>query len=168
MAHVRRSPGRTATHSETRVEYAILCDSAQTTQDGKLYLLGGGWSHIFRLLPPAGSQVAAPPTQFAIAASFLIDWLDANRPISVRVGVEHQDEKAPLFEARAQLTAGRPSLAAPGDPLRAVLALPVLMVFPQDGSYCVRAEMEGAPEPVVVRFQVGSAVMAVAPPSSSA
>ena len=163
MTKVGQAPEAAATHKETRVEYLVLCDSAQTTQEGKLYILGGGWSHIFRLVPPAGAQIAAPPTQFAIAASFLIDWLDANRPIGIRITVEHQDEQAPLFEARAQLTAGRPPLAAPGDPLRTVVALPVLMVFPEDGGYCVRAEMEGAPGPVVVRFQVGSAMMAVGP-----
>ncbi len=154
---------RPATHRQTQIEYVVLCDSAQTTLEGKLYVLGGGWSHIFRVVPPAGAPVAAPPTQFAIAASFLIDWLDANRPIGIRVTVEHQDEQAPLYEAKAQLTAGRPPIAAPGDPLRALIALPVLMNFPAAGSYCVRAQMEGAPADEVVRFQVGDAMMAMIP-----
>jgi hypothetical protein len=141
----------------------MLCDSAQTTQEGKLYILGGGWSHIFRLVPPPGVTAIPPPTQFAIAASFLIDWNDANRPIDIRVTIEHQDELPPIYEVKAQLTAGRPPLTPPGDPLRALIALPVLMIFPASGSYCVRAQMQGAPQETVVRFQVGDAQMAIAP-----
>ena len=152
-----------ATANETRIEYVMLCDAAQTTQEGKLYVLGGGWSHIFRFVPPAGSSFTPPPTQFAIAASFLIDWNDANRPINVRIAVEHQDERPPLYEFKAQVKAGRPPHAPPGDPLRALIALPVLMVFPDAGSYRVRAEMEGAPRDEVVRFQVSNAIMPALP-----
>ena len=77
--------------------------------------------------------------------------------------VEHQDEQPPLYEAKAQLTAGRPPIAAPGDPLRALIALPVLINFPSAGAYCVRAQMEDAPADEVVRFQVGDAMMALVP-----
>lgn len=76
----------------TRIEYVMLCDAAVTTQEGKLYVLGGGWSHVFRFVPPPGSSVNPPPTQFAIAASFLIDWDDANRPINIRIAVEYRAE----------------------------------------------------------------------------
>ena len=157
--------GQEPRRSETRIEYVMLCDSAQTTQEGKLYILGGGWSHIFRLVPPRGATAIPPPTQFAIAASFLIDWNDANRPIDIRVTIERQDERPPLYEVRAQITAGRPPLTTPGDPLRALIALPVLMNFPESGSYCVRAQMQGAPLEAVVRFQVGDALMVVVPGS---
>ncbi len=152
--------------SHTQVEYVILCDSAQTTQEGKLYLLGGGWSHVLRMVPPPGSSTQAPPTQFAIAVSFLVDWNDANRPIAVRVAIEPQDERPavqPLFEVQAQIRAGRPPQATPGDPLRVLIALPILIQFPQAGSYCVRAHMEGAPADEIVRFQVGDAQMLAQP-----
>ena len=152
MTAVGRTP-------DTRVEYVILCDSAQTTQEGKLYILGGGWSHILRMVPPAGSSISAPPTQFAIAVSFLVDWNDANRPIGIRVAIEPQDERPAVFEVQAQIRAGRPPQATPGDPLRVLIALPILIQFPEAGSYCVRAQMEGAPTDEVVRFQVGDAQM---------
>lgn len=148
---------------ETRIEYVVLCDAAQTTQEGKLYVLGGGWSNIARIVPPAGADVPAPPTQFAIAASFLVDWNDANRPIAIRVTIEPQDEHPPLYEAQAQITAGRPPQAIAGDPLRVLIALPILMHFPEQGSYCVRAHMEGAQQDAVVRFQVSDALMVVPP-----
>lgn len=156
-----------ANSRETRIEYVMLCDAAQTTQEGKLYVLGGGWSNVARIVPPSGVDVPAPPTQFAIAASFLVDWNDANRPIAIRVTIGAQDERPPLYEAQAQITAGRPPQAIAGDPLRVLIALPILMHFPEQGAYCVRARMEGAPQDAVVRFQVSDALM-IAPPGAPA
>jgi hypothetical protein len=152
--------------SETRIEYVILCDSAQASPDGKLYILGGGWTQIRRPIAPPGTSVVPPPTQFAIAASFLFDWNDANRPIGMRVTIEHQEERPPVFEVRAHLTAGRPPQATPGDPLRALVALPVLINFPEPGNYCVRAQMEASQAEAVVRFSVVDAVMPIAPSRS--
>ncbi|HZS94472.1 MAG TPA: hypothetical protein VFA78_06735 [Chloroflexota bacterium] len=150
-----------ASQSQTRIEYVMLCDSAQTSQDGKLYVLGGGWSQIARIVPPEGSKAAAPPTQFAVAASFLVDWNDANRPIGIRVAIEPDDEGSPIYEAQAQITASRPSQIAAGDPLRVVIAIPILMNFPKQGRYRVRARMEGVSEDVVVRFRVSNMQMMV-------
>lgn len=151
---------------ETRVEYVMLCDSAQTSQEGKLYVLGGGWSQITRMVPPLGIDAPPPATQFAIAASFLVDWNDANRPIGIRMTIETQDERPPLYEAQAQITAGRPPNTIPGDPLRVLIAFPILVQFPDQGAYCVRAQMEGAPQDIVVRFQVANALMMVPPGAS--
>jgi hypothetical protein len=153
--------------SDTRIEYVILCDSAQASPDGKLYILGGGWTQIRRLVAPAGSSVSPPPTQFAIAASFLFDWNDANRPIGMRVTIEHQEERPPVFEMRAQITAGRPPQSTPGDPLRALVALPVLINFPEAGGYCVRAQMEGSQAEAVIRFRVVDSVMPIVSNASS-
>jgi hypothetical protein len=159
MTPVVRSP---ETPSETRIEFVMLCDSAQT-QDGKLYVLGGGWSTTLRQVAPPGSPSPAPPNQFAIAASFLIDWNDANQPIGISVAIEHQDERPPLFAVQAQITAGRPPHTTPGDPLRALMTLPMLIQFPEAGSYCVRARMEGAPAEEVIRFQVKDLMMMMPP-----
>jgi|GEM_PF-6520162 len=159
MTEVRHDP------SETRVEYVMLCDSAQTTLEGKLYVLGGGWTQTIRWVAPPGTTHIPPPTQFAIAASFLFDWNDANRPIGIRVGIEGQDEHPPLFEVRAQITAGRPPQTTPGDPLRALIALPVLINFPASGAYCVRAQMDGVPTATVVRFTVVDSIMPAPTPA---
>jgi hypothetical protein len=156
--------------SDTRIEFIMLCDAAQAAPDGKLYILGGGWSQIFRNVLPPGIQLPPgqlpAPNQFAIAAGYLIDWNDANRPFNIRVAVERQQEPPaqPLFEVRAQITAGRPPQSPQGDPLRAVVAIPVLLNFPEQGSYSVRADMEGAPGPVVVRFQVTDRMAMPVPP----
>ena len=87
---------------------------------------------------------------------------------SIRVAIEPQDERPALpslFEVQAQIRAGRPPQATPGDPLRVLIALPILIQFPQAGSYCVRANMDGAPADKIVRFQVGDAQMMVPPTS---
>lgn len=151
--------------SETRIEYVILCDAAQASPDGKLHMLGGGWTQIARPVVPAGSGVNPPPTQFAIAASFLFDWNDANRPIGMRLTIEHQEERPPLFDLRAQLTAGRPAQVTPGDPLRALVAIPVLINFPKPGGYCVRARLEVPDSEAVIRFRVIDAMLPRLEPS---
>lgn len=149
--------------SDTRIEYVILCDAAQATPEGKLYILGGGWTQILRQVARPGTSMNPPPAQFAIAASFLFDWNDANRPIGMRMTIEHQEERPPLFEVRGQLTAGRPPQVTPGDPLRALVAIPVLVNFPEAGGYCVRAQMEGFPPDAVIRFRVVDSVMPILP-----
>jgi hypothetical protein len=160
------SVGEASAPRETRIEYVLLCDAAQTTMEGKLYVLGGGWSQIIRWVAPPASSLIPPPTQFAIAASFLFDWNDANQPTGIRVTIEHQDERPPIFEVGAQITAGRAPQATPGDPLRAMIALPILINFPEAGGYCVRAHMDGAPQDVMVRFRVNDSVMMVPPTTS--
>lgn len=163
MTTVSRGGTKPLTIPETRVEFVIVCDSAQVTQEGKLYILGGGWSHTYRAVPPT-PDIPPQVNQFAVAVSFLIDWNDANRPHPVRITIESIDEETPLFEATAQLTAGRPPQTPPGDPLRAVMALPIILAFPKSGSYCARAQMGKGPD-AVVRFQVSDTLMAVAPPT---
>jgi hypothetical protein len=160
MTSVSRTGTKSLTDPVTGVEFVMVCDSAQATQEGKLYVLGGGWSHTYRLVPQS-ADVPAPPNQFAIAVSFLIDWNDANRPLPVRITVEGLDGGQPLFEATAQLVAGRPPQMSPGDPLRAVMALPITLQFPKAGGYCARAEM-GDGTPAVARFQVSDQAVAVA------
>lgn len=48
-------------------------------------------------------------------------------------------------------------------PIRVLIALPILAQFPNQGAYCVRAQMEGAAQDIVVRFQVANALMVVPP-----
>jgi hypothetical protein len=145
----------------------LLCDSAQTSQEGKLHVLGAGWSQVFRPVAQPGMDSLPPPTQFAIAASFLIDWNDAGRSLGVRVTIERQSDPTPVYEVQAQLTAGRSPQAIEGDPLRVLVALPVLINFPDSGGYVVRARMDGSPTDVTVRFQVSDALLPAPLPSLS-
>ncbi len=136
---------------QTKVEYAMLCDSAQVC-GGKLYVLGGGWDSTVRLVPREQGGVV-PPSQFTIAAAFLVDWNDTNRPLQVRIAVEELDEAPPLLEMRAQIVVGRPPQAPPGNPLRHLLALPIVVAFPRAAMFVLRAGIEGSPD-TVIRFQV--------------
>lgn len=55
----------------------VLCDAAQTV-DGKLYILGGGWTHV--------AQPQPQPLSLALAVVVAVPWGDANRrhPVSAR------------------------------------------------------------------------------------
>lgn len=126
--------------AETEVEFITLCDSAQSV-NGKLFMLGAGWSQTVRFVPvgelPDGQ--APPPTQFAIACCISVGWNDSNTVLPLEITIEDADGKQ-HFQLVAQMTAGRPP--APGPvPLRATLAVPIQMAFPKAGDYCVRARI---------------------------
>lgn len=142
--------------SETRAEFAMLCDSAQVLA-GKLYVLGGAWDRAVRWVS-SGVGAPIPPTQFFIAAAFLVDWNDTNRILEMRVAIEELDERPPLFEMRAQVTVGRPPQAPPGNPLRHLVALPAAVLFPRAGTFALRSRIEAGPE-YISRFQVIDAVI---------
>jgi hypothetical protein len=95
----------------------LLCDAAQAVA-GKLYILGGGWTHI----------IQGTPTPMGLAVRILVPWDQANQPFAVRIQLMTADG-APvdvgqgLVEAVARLEVGRPPGLRRGAPLVSVLAL---------------------------------------------
>jgi hypothetical protein len=97
----------------------LLCDSAQVA-DGKLYILGGGWS------------VTGPgPTQMAIALRIDVPWDETNRTHHIRLELMDGDgnavmlpgpmgEVAVFFEGDFEV--GRPPGVHPGTPMVVPLA----------------------------------------------
>ncbi len=64
----------------------MLCDSAQVA-DGKLYILGGGWS------------VTGPmPTPSAVAFKLEVDWHELGRPHHCELFLEDEDGQPYLVE----------------------------------------------------------------------
>lgn len=98
----------------------LLADGAQAVQ-GKLYILGGGWS----MTGPA-------PTPSALAIKIEVPWEAANRKHHVRIELLDSDGKPvhipgpvnsqPLI-VTAELEVGRPSGLPAGTPLDAILAI---------------------------------------------
>ena len=147
----------------TEVDFLILCDAAQVAPDGKLYALGAGLTFIARPVAAGTQATTPPPSRFALAAGFLIDWNDTNEQLSVRVAIE-DDDNHPLVQLQAQLVVGRPPQAPPGMEQRALLALPIMMQFPKSGAYHVRATIDSHHAQRVVNFQVVDLPLPVVPP----
>lgn len=99
----------------------ILCDSAQV-QNGKLYILGGGWS------------INGPvPTPHAVAIQVSVPWNDANRKHDWQLSLV-DDDGTPFmlpasdgtskpFVLAGQFETGRPAGVSPGSSLESNLAI---------------------------------------------
>lgn len=94
----------------------MLADSAQAAE-GKLYILGGGWS----VIGPA-------PTPFAIAIKIEVPWDLANRNHQFLLRLEDQDghpfklDGTPI-ELGGGFEVGRPTGLQPGVPIDSSLAI---------------------------------------------
>ena len=137
------------------IDLLLLCDHAEVV-NGKLYVLGGGWTQTVRMIaapPPGASGPELPPTQFAIAVSLLIDWEEAGGVLPVRIGIEDEVGHA-LMAVTGQLTTGRPPTPTPGLALRSTLAMPVALVFPHPGVYRARVDIPGQESSRITTFEV--------------
>jgi len=94
----------------------LLADAAQVVQ-GKLYILGGGWS------------ITGPdPTPYAIAVKIDVPWLETNRRHRLELDLVDSDGQPvrvndqPLVVS-GEFEVGRPPGLPPGTPLDVVLAI---------------------------------------------
>ena len=92
----------------------LLCDSAQVA-DGKLFILGGGWS-----------MTGPDPTPSAIAVKIEIDWHKAEHMHHWMLYLEDQDgrpvmvetpEGSQPIEVRGEFSVGRPPGVPEGSPI---------------------------------------------------
>ena len=98
----------------------LLADSAQAV-DGKLYILGGGWS------------ITGPdPAPMAIALKIDVPWHEANNMHKLRLALFDEDGQAVMvptptgkqpFEIHSSFEVGRPPGLKPGTPLDFALAI---------------------------------------------
>ena len=98
----------------------MLADAAQAV-NGKLYILGGGWS-----------LIGPDPTVSAIALKIEVDWNDANRRHQFHLELLDADGQAvrlptpegeQTVEVRGDFEVGRPAGLIPGTPLDAAIAI---------------------------------------------
>jgi hypothetical protein len=96
---------------------ALIADSAQVAQ-GKLYLLGGGWS-----------AIGKPYGPMALAILIEVPWNDTNQPHNVRIELKDADEhpvndpNGKPIQIGATLEVGRPPGHPQGEPLPVPLAM---------------------------------------------
>jgi hypothetical protein len=119
----------------------MLADSAQAVQ-GKLYVLGGGWTH-------TGPQ----PTPFAIAAIVNVPWAETNRRHMLKLQLVTSDGKPFLvptpageqpLEIKAEFEVGRPPGITPGTPLAMPFAVNLGPLMLTPGRYEWRCSINDA------------------------
>jgi hypothetical protein len=119
----------------------LLCDAAETV-GGKLYVLGGGWTH---LLTPG------QPVNMALAVVVAVPWTETNKrhPLEVRLLTDDGEtvsvNDVPV-QAGGQIEVGRPIGIKPGSDLNAVLAFGFNGVVLEPGGYVWQLSISGVPE----------------------
>lgn len=148
------------TLEDTELEFLFVADGAHAV-NGKLYVLGGGWSHLW--LPEFPGSAPIP---FAVALALKVPWNQTNRKQAWRLEVRDADDQ-PVGDqpvvAWGDFEQGRPPGLRPGADQRAVLALPVGIEFPEPGRY-VFAFVLGDRELGRTMIEVGEAPTGLMPP----
>ena len=124
----------------------LLADAAQAAE-GKLYVLGGGWS------------ITGPePSPMALAVKIEVPWDQANHPHVCRLELLDSDgqpveaetpigEEQPIF-FEANFEVGRPAGVKPGTPIDLPLAVNIPPVrLDAGGRYEWRMSIDGRTEP---------------------
>jgi hypothetical protein len=136
----------------------LLCDAAEAV-NGKLYILGGGWSQL--LLPDH-------PANMSLAIRIEVPWHEANDPHRVIAKLVDADggdvaipppgasEDVEPVPVRNEVTVetGRPAGLAPGTPLEAPLVFSFHGLSLPAGSYVWELEIDGTVE-ARTAFRVG-------------
>jgi hypothetical protein len=133
----------------------LLCDAAETA-NGKLYVLGGGWSQV--LIPDT-------PLSMALAVKMAIPWDQANTRFTVDVRLVNEDGEAvhtPDDEpigAQGQIEVGRPPGLKPGEALDAPFVLSFTNITLPPGGYVWELAVSPPSDYVAARaaFRVRSA-----------
>jgi hypothetical protein len=109
----------------------LLCDYAEEL-NGKLYVMGGGWSRNF---------TPGQPSNMALAIKLTIPWNEANRPYDINVRlVDHNHEQVTNDEGNdigilGKVEVGRPPGLRPGSDLGSALALTFTGLVLEPGAY---------------------------------
>lgn len=116
----------------------LLCDAADQV-NGKLYILGGGWSLIF-----------APdhPVPTTVAVKLAVPWDQTNRQMSLVCRLVDEDGNPVDLgggEIRAEggFEAGRPPGIKPGTPIDVPITLPFGHLAYPAGGYVFELEVNG-------------------------
>ena len=119
----------------------LLCDAAQSI-NGKLYIMGGGWS-----------MIGPEPTASAIALKVDVPWDEANRKHRMQLALLNADEQpvvvpTPMGEQKVEVTAefevGRPPGVKPGTAIDLSMAFSIgPLPLPPDGRYVWRCSIDG-------------------------
>ena len=117
-----------------QVDYLLLADAAQV-QNGKLYLLGGGWDRLqFQEYPQS--------LQIAVILGVMVPWSETNRRHTFRLVGRTADADQELFKAEGEFEVGRPPGTPQAMPQIFQVALQIPLNVPRPGSYEVVGDID--------------------------
>lgn len=123
--------------TQLEIDFLILADGAQAV-GGKLYLLGGGWTHL--LVPNFPGRPAAP---FALAMGITVPYNLTNRRFNFTLELTDADGERVGDVLTAEFEQGRPPGLRPGANQPILLALNTNHEFPSPGRYTFNASIDG-------------------------
>ena len=117
------------------VEWLILADAAQVV-DGKLYLLGGGWTTI----TVSGGFPAQQ--RIALALAIGVPWDETNRRHGLEIEITDEDGRS-LARVEGQFEVGRPPGIPLGQSQRLQFAADITMGFDKPGTFVIVVRING-------------------------
>lgn len=139
--------------TQTEVDYVILADGAQAVA-GKLFMLGGGWTHLF--VPQFPGRPQAP---FAVAIGITVPYHLTNRRFNFTLELTDADGQRVGEILTAEMEQGRPPGLRPGTSQPILIAANANPEFPSPGRYSFNASIDGE-----LMRSVSFEVVAQAPP----
>ncbi len=118
---------------EVVAEFMLMADGAQAV-GGKLYVLGGAWTHLWISEFPG-----RPSPPVAVAVGLRIPYNQTNRRFRLALEVVDADGNRIDEPATGEIEVGRPPGLRPGASQRFVMTALVNSEFPEAGRYLVRA-----------------------------
>jgi hypothetical protein len=123
--------------TQLQIDFMVLADGAQAV-GGKLYMLGGGWTHLF--VP----QFPGPPqAPFAIALGISVPYNLTNRRFNFTLELTNADDERVGEVLTAEFEQGRPPGLRPGTSQPILLAINFSADFPAPGRYTFKATLDG-------------------------
>ena len=123
--------------TQIEVDFMILADGAQAV-GGKLFMLGGGWTHLF--VPQFPGKPAAP---FAVAVGITVPFNLTNRRFSFALELTDSDGGRVGDVLTAEMEQGRPPGLRPGTSQPILIAVNAQPEFPGPGRYTFNATIDG-------------------------
>jgi hypothetical protein len=125
--------------TQVEVDFMLLADGAQAV-GGKLYVLGGGWTHVF--VPQFPGH---PPAPFSVALGITVPSHLTNRRFEFGLELLDSDGGRIGDVLTAEMEQGRAPGLRPGTGQAILLAINVHPEFPGEGRYRYQATLDGEP-----------------------
>ena len=125
--------------TKLEVDFMILADGAQAV-GGKLYMLGGGWTHL--LVPQLPGKPQAP---FAVTLGITVPYNLTNRRFSLALELTDSDAERVGDVFTAEFEQGRPPGLRAGANQSILVAVNAHPEFPAPGRYTFSASIDGEP-----------------------